>query len=76
LQSGVTKRQIAEELGLSAKMLGRWCKEHEAHGAKAFPGQGKARDDELVALRRELACVKKERDFLRKAAVFFASERK
>ena len=40
--------------------------------AKAFPGPGKPRDEELVALKRELARVTKERDFLREAAAFFA----
>lgn len=62
-QGGVTKRQIADELGIDAKMLGRWCLELTGHGAKAFPGAGKARDEELAALKRELARVKKERDF-------------
>ena len=75
-QPGVTKRQIAEELGIGAKMLGRWCREFSEHGEKAFPGQGKACDEEVAALRRELARVKKERDFLKEAAAFFARESK
>jgi len=45
-------------------------------GPKAFTGQGKPRDVEMVSLKRELARVKKERDFLREAAVFFAKESK
>ena len=75
-QSGVTKRQIAEELSIDAKMLGRWCQEQSIHGPNAFPGPGKARDDEIAALKRELARVKKERDFLKEAAAFFARESK
>ena len=75
-QLGVTKRQIAEELGIGAKLLGRWCKEFSEHGDKAFPGHGKARDEEVAVLRRELARVKKERDFLKKAAALFAKESK
>lgn len=75
-QPGMTKRQVAEDLAIDAKMLGRWCREQDAHGAQAFPGQGKPRDEEIAALRRELARVKKERDFLREAAVFFAREQK
>ena len=39
-------------------------------------GQGVARDAELMTLRRELAQVKKERDFLRSAAVYFAKDDK
>ena len=49
-------------------MLGRWCQEQSTHGPKAFLGPGKARDDEITALKRELARVKKERDFLKEAA--------
>jgi len=40
------------------------------------PGKGKSRDAELTALKRELARVRKERDFLREAATFFAKDRK
>ena len=66
--------QIAQELGINANLLWRWCREFDAGGKKAFLGGGVARDQELVALKRELARVKKERDFLRDAAAFFAKE--
>jgi len=75
-QSGVTKSQISRELGINANLLGRWCRDFATHGAAAFPGQGKPRDEEMVALKRELARVKKERDFLHEAAAFFARESK
>ena len=42
----------------------------------AFGGQGVARDEELMRLRRELAQVKKERDFQKSAAAYFAKEGK
>jgi transposase len=61
--------QVAKELGLNPRMLGRWRFELSSHGIKAFKGQGNPRDEELSALKRELARVKKEREFLRKAAV-------
>ena len=73
---GVTKSQIAGELGINANMLGRWSRECEASGAQAFGGQGRSRDEEMAALKRELARVKKERDFLKEAAAFFAKELK
>ena len=72
LVDGVTLAQVGRELGIGANMLGRWRRELSDAGHKAFPGQGKARDDEMAALKRELARVKKERDFLREAATFFA----
>ena len=73
---GVTKSQIAQELGINPNMLGRWSRELQASGAQAFRGQGKPRDEEIAALKRELARVKKERNFLKEAAAFFAKESK
>ena len=71
---GVTLSQVARELGIRPNMLGRWRQELQAGGHNAFAGQGKPRDEEMTALKRELARVKKERDFLREAATFFAKE--
>ena len=76
LQSGVTQAQIARELGIGANLLGRWVRELRDAGSSAFPGKGVPRDKELTDLKRELARVKKERDFLREAATFFAKEPK
>jgi transposase len=44
--------------------------------ADAFPGHGKSRDEEITQLKRELAKVKAERDFLKEAARYFAKESK
>ena len=70
----VTQSQIAQELGISANMLGRWSREVKELGTQVFGGQGKPRDEEITRLKRELARVKKERDFLKEAAAFFAKE--
>lgn len=68
----VTVAQIARDLGINANMLSRWRREEHKAGEQAFRGQGQSRDEELTAVRRELARVKKERDFLKEAAAFFA----
>lgn len=65
-------RQVARDLGISPNLLTRWCRESADRGDKVFPGQGKPRDEEMVSLQRELAQTRKERDFLREAAAFFA----
>ena len=75
-QPGMTLKQLGEDLGVRPNMLSRWRRELETNGAKAFPGQGHARDEELARLKRELAMVKKERDFLREAAAYFAKDTK
>lgn len=72
-QSGVSCAQVARELGIGANLLTRW--KQEANGAvAAFGGTGTPRDEEIAKLKRELARLKKERDFLREAATFFARE--
>ena len=69
---GVTVSQIAADLGIGVNVLGRWRRELRHHPQQAFVGTGRARDEEVSQLRRELARVTKERDFLREAAAFFA----
>lgn len=73
-QPDVSCVQVARELGISANLLFRWKSEIEKEGRHAFGGSGTPRDEEIAALKRELARVKKERDFLREAATFFARE--
>lgn len=72
----VSASQIACDLGIDPNMLSRWCREMGSIGNKAFQGQGKPRDEEMAALKRELVQVRKERDFLREAAAFFAKASK
>jgi transposase len=69
---GVSVAQIATELGIGVAMLGRWRREFRQEPAQAFRGQGRPRDEEVGQLKRDLARVTKERDFLREAAAFFA----
>lgn len=69
---GKPTSQVAQDLGINVNVLSRWCREMEKEGATAFRGQGNPRDEELAALKRELVQVKKERDFLKEAAAFFA----
>jgi transposase len=69
---GVSISQIAAELGIGVTVLGRWRRELRQGPDQAFVGQGRPRDEELALVRRELARVTKERDFLREAAAFFA----
>ena len=73
---GMTDAAVCKELGISARQFRRWRDELHLLGADAFPGQGKSRDEELTRLKRELAKVTQERDFLKQAAVFFAKESK
>ena len=73
-QPGVNISQVARDIGIGAGLLSRWRRELQNDKAKAFSGSGVPRDQEMATLKRELARVKKERDFLRDAAAFFARE--
>ncbi len=75
-EEGVTDVLVAEELGINARQLRRWRDAAKRDGEEAFPGQGNARDQELMQLKRKLAKVEQERDFLREAAAYFAKESK
>ena len=75
-QPGVTKAQVGRELGVNPNLLTRWSRQLQAAGEKPFPGQGHPRDEEMALLKRELARVKKERDFLKETAAYFARESK
>ena len=67
-------RRIVLEVGVNPNMLTRWVRESQDEGGKAFPGGGTPRDEELARLKRELARVTKERDFLKDAAAYFAKQ--
>ena len=75
-EEGMTDTRVCEELGISTRQLSRWRGELELLDEEAFPGKGRTRDQEVAALKRELAQVRKERDFLKEAAAYFARESK
>ena len=73
-EEGVTDVLVAEELGINARQLRRWRSAIKRDGDKDFPGEGNAKDQELMLLKRKLAKVEQERNFLKEAAAYFARE--
>ena len=73
---GYKLSEAARNLELNINMLRRWKQECEAHQGGAFPGHGRLtpEQEELGQLRAENKRLRMERDILKKATVFFASE--
>jgi transposase len=68
--------QAARDLDLHENVLRKWVKDFTADQTHAFPGHGhqKPEQAEVTALKREIKKLKAERDILKKAAAYFASE--
>ena len=73
--SGRTVPQLAVELGVSQGSLRNWAAQRDVDEGKA-EGLSSAERDELRRLRREVKILAEEREILKKAAAFFASEGK
>jgi transposase len=77
---GVSLAQIGRELEVRPDVLRRWARQVEDRVGRAtrdvFPGNGKLpnAEEEVRRLQREIAVLRQERDFAKKAAVFFAKE--
>ena len=73
---GVGVAQAARDLDVAESVMRRWLKDAEADPQQAFPGKGQVKPEqqEINALRREVAKLRAERDILKKAAAYFARE--
>ena len=74
-ESGRPVAQVARELGISDNVLHRWRTEQQQVESQGRTRQAvRAEQDELTRLKRENETLRKERDFLQRAAAFFARE--
>jgi transposase len=79
VKQGQSASSVAAALGIRTSMVRNWKRQVEGGGAEkdVFRGHGRvsSQEEELRRLRRELARVTEERDFLKKAAAYFAQEK-
>jgi len=73
LTSGLSRRRVASDLGVGLSTLGKWVSQYRPSDLTSAPQADLARENER--LRFENRVLKEERDILKKATQFFASQR-
>jgi len=73
--SDCSMKTIAQELGIPTTTFSKWVRDYRREGSESFCGKGHAKssEEELLALRKELAHVRQERDILKKAVAIFSA---
>ena len=73
LSSGLPRERVASDLGVGKSTLQKWISQYRPSDLIAAPQADLARENER--LRLENRVLKEERDILKKATQFFASQR-
>lgn len=73
LTSGLTRKQVADDLGVGMSTLNKWISAHTNTDVVSKEDLGLAQENNR--LRRENRILKEEREILKKATVFFASQK-
>ena len=76
LEQNLSVAEVARRLGVGENLLHTWKKAVLKDGTKAFPGSGHLtpQEEEIRKLRAEVKRLEAERDILKKATAFFASQ--
>jgi len=73
LTSGLTRRQVASDLGIGLSTLGKWVRAVSEEAKVPAQDAEILRDNER--LRKENRILREEREVLKKAAMFFAAQK-
>jgi transposase len=73
LTSGLTRKQVADDLGVGMSTLNKWITAHRDTDVVSKEDLSLAQEN--YRLRRENRILKEEREILKKATVFFASQK-
>ena len=71
--SGLTRRQVASDLGMGVSTLNAWIKLAQETEDASLPDAGLLR--EVERLRKENSVLRQEREILKKATAFFARQK-
>lgn len=73
LTSGLTRTQIAADLGVGLSTLNKWVQKHQHDDLISGPHDDLEKEN--ARLRKENRILREEREVLKKATAFFASQR-
>ena len=73
-RGGTAVGAVARELDLTPSALAGWVRAGQAECTQGKSGLMKEEREELVRLRKELRIVQEERDILKNAAAYFATQ--
>jgi transposase len=73
LTIGLSRRQVADDLGVGFSTLNKWVSAHRGTDVVSAEDHELARENER--LRREVRILREQRDILKKATQFFASQK-
>ena len=73
LTSGLTRKQVADDLGVGMSTLNKWITAHRDTDVVSKEDLSLAQENDR--LRRENRILKEEREILKKATQFFASQK-
>ncbi len=76
LDEGQTVGGVARDLDLTETALREWVTRARADRTKGKTGLTTAEREELARLRKDVRILREEREILKKAAAFFANERR
>jgi transposase len=73
LTSGLTRKQVADDLGVGMSTLNKWITAHQDTAVVSRDDLGLAQENNRLRLENRI--LKEEREILKKTTVFFASQK-
>ena len=70
--SGLTRPQIASDLGVGLSTLNKWVQKHQHDDLISGPHEDVEKEN--ARLRKEVRLLREEREVLKKATIFFAGQ--
>lgn len=70
--SGLTRPQIASDLGVGVSTLNKWVQKHQHEDLMSGPHEDVEKEN--ARLRKEVHLLREEREVLKKATIFFAGQ--